>query len=181
MVYRVTPDGILHVTPPTPTDAAVATYTGRDLLISANRRSRERQPNRWMVTGSPKTDPSEHDEGGEKEEIKWAAVVSNWADPRYRADTYGVVTSSNTMDIAESEDQIREAAETYMAASLAASEARALQIVTDPRLELGDVVDVRVTHLNSSESLRGRVTGYSMTLDDPAQVMRVDIEVQDGR
>ena len=68
-----------------------------------------------------------------------------------------------------------------MAASLAASEARALQIVTDPRLELGDVVDVRVTHLNSSEALRGRVTGYSMTLDDPAQVMRVDIEIQDGR
>lgn len=181
MVYRVTPDGILHVTTPTPTDAAVATYTGRDLLISANRRSRPRQPNRWMVTGSPKTDASEHDDAVEKEEIKWAAVVSNWTDPRYRADTYGVVTSSNTMDVAESEDQIREAAETYMASSLAASEARALQIVTDPRLELGDVVDVRVTHLNSSEALRGRVTGYSMTLDDPAQVMRVDIEIQDGR
>lgn len=181
MVYRVTPDGVLHVTAPTPTDAAVATYTGRDLLISANRRSRERQPNRWMVTGSPKIDASEREAGEEPEEIKWAAVVDNWIDPRYRADTYGVVTSSNTMDVAESEDQIREAAETYMASSLAASEARSLQIVTDPRLELGDVVDVRVTHLNISESLRGRVTGYSMTLDDPAQVMRVDIEIQDGR
>lgn len=181
MVYRVTPDGILHVTAPTPMDTAVATYTGRDLLISANRRSRERQPNRWMVTGSPKVDASERVDGEEHEEIKWAAVVDNWVDPRYRADTYGVVTSSNTMDVAESEDQIREAAETYMASSLAASEARALQIVTDPRLELGDVVDVRVTHLNSSEALRGRVTGYSMVLDDPAQVMRVDIEIQDGR
>lgn len=181
MVYRVTSDGILHVTAPTPTDTAVAAYTGRDLLISANRRSRARQPNRWMVTGSPKTDASERDKAGEKEEVKWAAVVSNWTDPRYRADTYGVVTSSNTMDVAESEDQIREAAETYMKSSLAASEARALQIVTDPRLELGDVVDVRVTHLNSSEALRGRVTGYSMTLDDPSQVMRVDLEIQDGR
>lgn len=181
MIYRLTPDGVLHVTTPTPTDTAVATYTGRDLLISANRRSRERQPDRWMVTGSPKVDASERDDAGEKEEIKWAAVVDNWTDPRYRADTYGVVTSSNTMDIAESEDQIREAAETYMAASLAASEARALQIVTDPRLELGDVVDVRVTHLNSIEALRGRVTGYSMALDDPSQVMRVDIEIQDGR
>lgn len=181
MVYRVTPDGILHVAAPTPTDTAVATYSGRDLLISATRRSRERQPNRWMVTGSPKVDASAREAGEEPEEIKWAAVVDNWTDPRYSADTYGVVTSSNTMDVAESEDQIREAAETYMASSLAASEARALQIVTDPRLELGDVVDVRVTHLNNSEALRGRVTGYSMTLDDPAQVMRVDIEIQDGR
>ena len=133
-----------------------------------------------MVTGSPKVDSSERDDG-EKEEVKWAAVVSNWTDPRYRPDTYGVVTSSNTMDVAESEDQIRAAAETYMEASLAASEARALQLVADPRLELGDVIDVRVNHLNSSEALRGRVTGYSLTLDDPSQIMRVDIEVQDGR
>ena len=108
-------------------------------------------------------------------------MVSDWSDPRYRPDTYGVVTSSNTMDVAESEDQIREAADSYMEASLAASEARALQLVADPRLELGDVIDVRVTHLNGSEALRGRVTGYAVTLDDPSQVMRVDIEVQDGR
>ena len=180
MVYRVTPDGVLHVIQPTPTDTAVATYTGRDLLLSASRKSRERQPNRWMVTGSPKVDSSARDDG-ETEEIKWAAVVSNWSDPRYRPDTYGIVTSSNTMDVAESEDQIREAADSYMEASLAASEARALQLVADPRLELGDVIDVRVTHLNGSEALRGRVTGYAVTLDDPSQVMRVDIEVQDGR
>lgn len=171
MTCLVTPEGVLLAGEPSPLSTAVATYTGRDLLIQANRKSRPRGPNRWMVTGNQQGEAN----------TAWSAVVDNFEDPRYRADTYGVVTDRNAMDIADTEDALYAAAETYKRNALAASGARSLQIVMDPRLELGDVIDVSVTHGETPETLRGRVTGYSMTLDDPAQTMRVDVEVNDGQ
>lgn len=171
MTYLVAPEGVLLASTPTPLSTAVETYTGRDLLLRANRKSRPRGPNRWMVTGNPQGDSN----------TTWSAVVDNFEDPRYRAESYGVITDRNAMDIAETEAQLRAAAETYKRNALAASGARSLQIVMDPRIELGDVIDVNVTHGDALETLRGRVTGYSMTLDDPAQIMRVDMEVNDGQ
>lgn len=171
MTYLVTPEGVLLASEPTTLGVAVESYTGLDLLLRANRKSRPRGPNRWMVTGNQQGEAN----------TAWSAVVDNFEDPRYRASSYGVVTDRNAMDIADTEDALYAAAETYKRNALAASGARSLQIVMDPRLELGDVIDVSVTHGETPETLRGRVTGYSMTLDDPAQTMRVDVEVNDGQ
>ena len=74
---------------------------------------------------------------------------------------------------ATSQAQVDKAAVDAMKADLYVASTRSFEMVTDPRIEGSDVISV-VTE--GGEPIVGRVTGYSMSLDDPSSRMRVDVE-----
>ena len=53
---------------------------------------------------------------------------------------------------------------------------RSLTVAPDARVEVGDIVGAVTA---DGEHLAGRVTAYSLPLDDPTATMRIDIDVLD--
>lgn len=164
--YAVQADGCLHVWEARDGREPVAHYTGETLLIGALRESQERKPNRWVVVGSS---------GSGDDAQQYIARVENNSAP-YDPASYGLVTSRTELSGATSQAAVNAAAQQAMRASLEASTLRSLEIVTDPRLELGDIISV-IT--DAGEPLVGRVVAIVLTLSNskPSQTMRVDMEV----
>lgn len=168
-------DGALHVYALRDASRVDATYEaddlgwrqGNGLLLSAPRapRGQSRRPNRWVVTGT-------HTEG-EREE-RWTATRTV-TQPPYDPAGYGWVTRHEEFSAADSREAVEAAADTYMREDLSASVRRHLEIVPDPRLEVGDVVAA----WTGEESLVGRVVAYSLPLSDVGGSMRVDVDVLD--
>lgn len=165
LAWTVRPDGCLHVWKPT-TGVASETYTGRDLLIEAARKSDERRPNRWFVGTTGETPEG----GGDAPHYDGIATLY---DAPYQPEVYGVVTDRSEMQMTDLEGHVQQAAETYRAKALAARGTRSLALVSDPRIELWDSICVET----GSEVITGTVTGYSIDLDDERAQMRVDLEV----
>lgn len=165
--WGVKSDGCLHLWARRDGGSPDARYTGRDLLASAPRKSGERRPNRWVVTGSPQTGDTN------TPAVKWTgtATVTSWP---YEPSIYGYVTDRREFNVASSQNAVRAAASAYMRSALSASTVRHVEIASDPRLEAGDVIAV---HTDAGEVIVGRVTAYSLPVDSPDSLMRVDMEV----
>ncbi|MCR2051825.1 hypothetical protein NSA19_02940 [Actinomyces bowdenii] len=160
--WAVKADGCLHVWPSRGGIRAMASYTGRDLLLDAPRVAAKRAPNRWVVVGSAQGDDS----------VRWTASVANHSYP-YEVETYGRVTDRRELNSAESQAAVNAAADSYRREALAVVSTRSVEIVADPRLEAGDVIAVHTDH---GEVIVGRVTAYSLPVSDPSARMRVDLE-----
>ena len=146
---------------------SAAEYTGRDLLIESSRASGARRANRWVVGATGE---------GEDRESRYTAETTGYEYP-YDPAGYGVVTDRNEMQIADGVSALYKAADTYRRNAQAAHGTRSLSIVPDPRLELWDTITVTVPHEAGPETLTGRVTATSLTIDKPDALMRVDLEV----
>lgn len=165
--YGVKPDGYLHVWAHRTGGDKAATYAAKNLLLDASRASGERRPNRWLAVGS-KTEGS----GDDAKEIRWAYEAK--ADyPPYGSE-YGIVREIMEISSAESPAQVTQAANRAFSDSLIVSEKRPLEIVLDPRVELGDVIGVVP---DEGSPFVGRVEAFSMPLSDPSARMRVDVGV----
>ena len=84
------------------------------------------------------------------------------------------MTSDKEFSAASSQAAVEAAADTYMREDVSAATALTLQVVPDPRIELGDVVGVVAA---DGTTWAGRVTAYSLPLSDVASSMRVDIDI----
>lgn len=170
---RVEADGVLHAYPYRDRFSVDAVYemraanggTGNGLLLSAPDApiGDKRRPNRWIVTAT-------HHEGDKEE--KWTATRTA-TDYPFEASGYGWVTSHNEFSAAENKAAVEKAADEYMRKDLGALKSRSLEIVPDPRVEVGDVVAA----VTDSERIVGRVKAFSMPLSDTNSTMRVDIDV----
>lgn len=167
--WAVKPDGCLHVWERRDGRKPDAAYSGRDLLVDAPLKSLKRGPNRWVVVGSP-----QDTEGGDSRNprIKWTGVAT-LTEPPYDPRTYGWVTDRREFNAASNEAAVHKAADSYRKTALSAARSRSLEIVPDPRLEAGDIIAV---HTMEGETIVGRVTAYSLPVDDPNAKMRVDVE-----
>ncbi|MCR2051450.1 hypothetical protein NSA19_00980 [Actinomyces bowdenii] len=165
LAYGVKADGCLHIWQASRDRNPVAAYTGRDLLIDAPRKALERRPNRWIVTGSPNQDK-------DAPPIRWTGTSVAEISP-YDHRLYGWVTDHREFSSATSEAAVKAASENYKQEALSTRGKRSVEIVTDHRLEYGDIIAV---HMDHGEVLVGRVIAYSMPVDDPGSVMRVDLE-----
>lgn len=166
LLWAVRSDGRLHAwAPGAPVSAAE--YTGRDLLIESSRASGARRANRWVVGATGE---------GEDRESRYTAETTGYEYP-YDPAGYGVVTDRNEMQIADGVSALYKAADTYRRNAQAAHGTRSLSIVPDPRLELWDTITVTVPHEAGPETLTGRVTATSLTIDKSDATMRVDLEV----
>lgn len=165
LAWTVRPDGALHVWKPR-VGVASETYTGRDLLIEAARKSAERRANRWFVGTTGETPEG----GGDTPHYDGIATLY---DAPYQPNVYGVVTERSEMQMTDLQGTVQRAAETYRAKALAARGTRSLALVSDPRIELWDSICVET----GSEVITGTVTGYSINLSDSDAQMRVDLEV----
>lgn len=166
LLWAVRSDGRLHAwAPGAPVSAAE--YTGRDLLIESSRASGARRANRWVVGATGE---------GEDRESRYTAETTGYEYP-YDPAGYGVVTDRNEMQIADGVSALYKAADTYRRNAQAAHGTRSLSIVPDTRLELWDTITVTVPHETGPETLTGRVTATSLTIDKPDATMRVDLEV----
>lgn len=149
-----------------------AVYThASGLLLDAPRapRSGGRRPNRWYVTGTKQASG----QGGQEE--RWTATRRSTAPP-YEPGGYGWVTRHEEFSAASSQYAVEQAADTYLAQDLAATQSRSLSVVPDPRIEVGDVVGAVTA---DGERLAGRVTAYSLPLSDPGADMRIDIDLME--
>lgn len=171
---RVGADGQLHAHPlgsgSNPSiifeAASLPGRAGNGLLVSVDPVPRsERRANRWIVTGTQSS--------GSDDEVRWTATRTA-TDPPYDPGSYGWVTSHKEFSAASSQAAVEAAADTYMREDVSAATALTLQVVPDPRIELGDVVGVVAA---DGTTWAGRVTAYSLPLSDVASSMRVDIDI----
>lgn len=164
--WAVKADGCLHLWAQTTARNPVARYTGRDMLIEAPRKSKERRPNRWVTVGSPQQS------NDKKPAVKWTgtATAASWP---YEPAIYGWVTERKEINSADSRATVHKAALTNMETDLSAASKRSVEIAADPRLEAGDVIAV---HTDAGEVIVGKVVAYSLPVDKPAGQMRVDME-----
>lgn len=170
--YAVKPDGYLHVWRTRDGRSPVAHYSARDLgtpgtsgaLLDAPRKSQERRPNHWTVVGTQGS--------GDDEQVYIAKTSAT--QPPYDVAGYGIVRARYEMNMATSQAQVSQAAQTYQRNAMVTSETRSLEIPADPRLELGDIISAQT---DTGEMLTGRVAAYSLPVDDSSARMRVDIEV----
>ena len=164
--WAVKADGQLHLWAQTTARTPVARYTGRDMLIEAPRKSKERRPNRWVTVGSPQQS------NDKKPAVKWTgtAVAASWP---YEPAVYGWVTERKEINSADSRATVHKAALTNMETDLSSTSKRQVEIAADPRLEAGDVIAV---HTDAGEIIVGKVVAYSLPVDKPAGQMRVDME-----
>lgn len=164
--WAVKADGQLHLWKQTDAREPVARYTGRDLLVEAPRKSVDRRPNRWVSVGSPQQ------EDDKKPAVRWTGTALNTSWP-YEPSMYGWVTDRREFNAASSAAAVRQAANTNMLTALSAASKRSLEIVPDPRLEVGDVIAV---HTDADEIIVGKIVAYSLPVDKPGGLMRVDVE-----
>lgn len=161
-------DGALHAYPVRDATRPDAIYTAESgLLIDCPPVSSGRRPNRWYVTGTKQAE----EQGGKEE--RWTATRTATAPP-YDPESYGWVTSHKEFSAAASQDAVEKAADTYQAKDMASVVSRSLTVVPDARVEVGDIVGAVTA---DGERLAGRVTAYSLPLDDPSASMRIDIDV----
>nr|WP_300341099.1 hypothetical protein [Actinomyces sp.] len=165
-------DGCLHAYPLR--DAAVLDVVyeaaslgggrvGNGLLVDAPAApgGESRRPNRWVVTGTSS-------EGGQ--DTRWSAERTATAPP-FDVEGYGWVTSHKEFSAAGSREAVEKAADSYMRSDLYAVTTRSVEVVPDPRLEVGDVVGV----VTADEVLAGRVVAYSLPVSEVGASMRVDL------
>lgn len=164
--WSVKADGCLHLWKQTDAGEPVARYTGRDMLVESPRKSVERRPNRWVVVGSPQQSDDK------KPAVKWTGTAIASSGP-YEPSTYGWVTERKEFNAASSAGAVHQAAHTNMANALMAASKRSLEIVPDPRLEVGDVIAV---YTDADETVVGKIVAYSLPVDKPDGLMRVDVE-----
>lgn len=162
--YEVRPDGYLHFWPTKFGKYTSRTYTCRDLLLDAPRTSKDRIANRFVAYGT---------NGDSEDEKQFSAAVTNYQSP-YDKRGYGVVTEVIELDSATSQRQVVNAANAALSDAQIANEKRSVEIVPDPTIRGGDVCGF-VTE--AGENFVGRVTAYSLPLDDVTASMRVDVEV----
>lgn len=172
---RMGADGCLHVVKRRDASMYDAVYEaatlgdglpGNGLLVEADPAPpwKERQPNRWVVTGTV---------GGDTDGQKFSATRERTGEP-FDPDAYGWVTSLHNLSGASSQQAVEEAVDARMRGDVDALESRSIGIVPDPRIEIGDVVYVATEW---GESFAGRVTAYSMSLSDVKSTMRVDLGI----
>ena len=164
--YRMRPDGFLHVWGLD--DRIVETYSAADLLLSSPRQSVERKPNRFLAVGS-KTEGS----GDKAKETKWSFEAKATAAPYDAA--YGIKRERLEVQSATNQSMVTNAANQAMKAGVSTLGFRALSIVADPRLELGDTC-MFIPADSSDKPFRARVVAFSLQVDRPA-AMRVDVEI----
>ena len=162
--YGVKADGRLHVWEKLTGRDPVAHYSGRDLLVGAPRSSQARRANRFIVVGS---------NGDSDNEKRYSSVVKANTPP-FDFSGYGVVTSRIELSGATTQAAVTKAATAAMRDALSVAETRTLEIVLDPRLELGDIISVLT---DAGEPLVGRVTAISADFSNVDQTMRADVEV----
>ena len=104
--------------------------------------------------------------------MKWTGTAIASSGP-YEPSTYGWVTERKEFNAASSAGAVHEAAHTNMANALMAASKRSLEIVPDPRLEVGDVIAV---YTDADETVVGKIVAYSLPVDKPDGLMRVDVE-----
>lgn len=164
LVWRVGVDGYLHISRHRTDSRRIdARYSGRDLLLGAPRTgAREGRANRLTVVGQ---------DGTGDDATKHASTAALTVSP-FDAD-YGVVREITELSGTTSRVEVQAAAS--RAASDAAMRAgtRSLEIVADPRIELGDVLGVTT---DEGEHVVGRVDGYSLPVSAGGS-MRVDVGV----
>ena len=168
----VKPDGYLHVWSRRDGRKPVAHYSAKDLgtpgtagvLLDAPRKSQDRRPNLWTVVGTQGS--------GDDEQVYIAKTSAT--QPPYDIAGYGIVRARYEMNMATSQAQVAQAAQTYQRNAMVTSEKRSLEIPADPRLELGDIISAQT---DTGEMLTGRVTAYSLPVSAPDARMRTDIEV----
>lgn len=163
LLYQVKPDGYLHVFPKRTGRRVDAHYTGRDLLVGAPRKAKPRRSNRVVVTG----DLGEHDKP-----VKVSATREASEYP-YQHGLYGTVVTRWELSSITSFQEVEDNASKALREVLSTTRKRQLEIIYDPRLELGDVISVETSQ---GEIIVGRVHALSAVVDDPAHVMRVDVE-----
>ena len=163
-------DGALHAYPIRDASRPDIIYTAESgLLLDCPPVAAGRRPNRWYVTGSKQADG----QGGREE--RWTATRTATAPP-YDPASYGWVTSHREFSAASAQSAVEAAADTYMAKDMSSVISRSLTVAPDARVEVGDIVGAVTA---DGEHLAGRVTAYSLPLDDPTATMRIDIDVLD--
>lgn len=164
LVWRVGVDGYVHLARHR-TDSRVldATYTGRDLLLGAPRSgSREGRANRLTVVGSDGT-------GADAVKVASTAALSEAPFDR----DYGVVREVTELSGATTAGAVQDAASRAASDAGMRAATRSLEIVADPRIELGDVLGVTT---DAGELVVGRVDAYSLPVSTGGS-MRVDLGV----
>ena len=171
--YAVQPDGYLHAWKQRDGRHAVAHYSAKDLgspgarpgrLLSAPRKSQARRANRFTVVGT---------QGSGDDEQRWSATVSA-TEPPYDEAGYGIKHERHEMNMATSQSQVQQAANTYQRNAMITSEVRSLEIPADSRLRRGVVISAET---EAGEFLTGRVRAFSLPVSNHKKTMRVDVEV----
>lgn len=124
----------------------------------------DRPPNRWVVTGT-------HHSGDVEE--RWTATRTYTAPP-FDPDEYGWVTRHEDFSAADSREAVEAAADTYMRQDLSAVTSRSIEVVADPRIEVGDVVGVLP---DDEPAFAGRVVAYTLPVSEVGATMRIDLDV----
>ena len=152
----VKPDGYLHVWSLADTHPDV-TYTASDLLIGYEAVGQPRRPNRFIAVGT-----------GDKD--KKFTATGGFTDPPFDAG-YGTVTERIDVSSGASQGAVQAVVDQRMRNRFITSETRSVEIVPDPRLELGDIANFRT---EEDEFFTGRVAAYELSADASE---RVDVEV----
>ena len=154
--YAVQPDGYLHVWSLKDTRPDV-TYTASDLLLSYEAVGQPRRPNHFIGVGT-----------GDKG-TRFTAT-GGFTDPPFDAG-YGTVTERIEVSSGASQRAVQNAVDERMRNRFITTETRSVEIVPDPRLELGDIANFRTAE---GEFFTGRVTAYELSTESSE---RVDVEV----
>jgi hypothetical protein len=162
--YAVRPDGCLHVSPTRGGSEPDVLYTANDLLAEVSRESTDRRANRFIVVGSSGS-------GGDAKKYVGTAAINTFP---FEPEGYGVVTSRQELSSATSQALATQAAQQALRDSLYVAESRSIEIVSDPRIEKGDILALVAA---DGEALTVRVMSGSITYDDPSKTMRIDVEV----
>lgn len=166
LLYAVKADGCLHVWDEPDSARPVVVYSARDLLVDAARKSQDRVANQVIVAGSPQGDDA----------VQWTATRQNFSG-EYAPNLYGLVTSRHEFNAAASQESVEKAAQTYLRNAMNTRSVRSLGVAFDPRIELGDDISAWIEHDDGSrETVTGRVVAVSAVLDDPDQLMRIDVK-----
>lgn len=162
--HAVRTSGYLHVWQPW-SRREDARYTYRDILVDAPRQGLPRAPNVITVVGSA---------GGENSPQHVATVTSQ--DPPFHPSTYGYITRRVELSGSVTQAQVEAAAQQEKLNIQLATHVRSIEIIPDPRIELGDVVAGETSAEELGETIIGPVRAYSAVFE-PESSMRVDVEV----
>ena len=152
----VQPDGYLHVWSLRDTRPDV-TYTAEDLLLNYESVGQPRRPNHFIGVGTGDKDKRFTAQGG-------------FTDPPFDAG-YGTVTERIEVSSGASQRAVQNAVDERMRNRFITTETRSVEIVPDPRLELGDIANFRTAE---GEFFTGRVTAYELSVESSELV---DVEV----
>ena len=154
--YTVHPDGYLHVWDLTDHTPDVA-YTSDDLLRSCEEKGQPRRPNHFIAAGT-----------GDKDR-KFTATGGFTEQPF--DGPYGTVTERIEVSSGASQKAVQDVVDERMRNRFITEETRSVEIVPDPRLELGDIASFRTVE---NEFFTGRVAAYELSATARE---RVDVEV----